>query len=77
MPAFRIKELAEAQGLNISRLSYKAEMPYSQLYDVWSNRTQRPALTTLQRIADALGCPVWALYEGAPLPDDQSEYVDS
>lgn len=65
---FRIKELAEARGLNISTLGNKANMTYSQVYAIWNNKRQRPALATLERIAQALEVPIWALFEGAPDP---------
>lgn len=63
---FRVKELAESQGLNITRLAIKAEMAYSQVHGIWTNKTKRPALSTLETIAKALGVPVWALFADAP-----------
>lgn len=66
---FRVKELAECQGMNITHLANKAEMAYSQVYGIWMNKTQRPALTTLDAIAKALNVPIWALFESAPFPD--------
>jgi len=63
---FRVKELAEQQGMNITHLANKAGMAYSQVHGIWTNKTQRPALTTLEAIAKALDVPVWALFEGAP-----------
>lgn len=65
---FRVKELAESQGMNITQLANKAGMAYSMVYGIWTNKTQRPALTTLESIAKALGVPVWALFADAPLP---------
>jgi transcriptional regulator with XRE-family HTH domain len=65
---FRVKELAEERGMNITTLAGRAGMAYSQVYGVWSNTTKRPALTTLERIAKALGVPVWALFQDAPPP---------
>lgn len=68
---FRIKELAEQQNMNITQLANKANMAYSMVYGVWMNKKKRPALTTLETIAKALGVPVWALFADAPMPRKQ------
>lgn len=65
---FRVNELAEAQGMNITQLANKAGMAYSMVYGIWTNKTKRPALTTLESIAKALGVPLWALFADAPYP---------
>lgn len=67
---FRIKELAERQGLNITTLAIKAGMAYSQVYGAWSNGPRYPSIPTLQKIAAALNVPIWALFEGAPDPPE-------
>lgn len=63
---FRVQQLAQAQGMNITQLANKAGMAYSQVYGIWTNKTKRPALSTLETIAKALGLPVWALFADAP-----------
>lgn len=65
---FRIRELAESQGLNITTLAIKAGMAYSQVYAAWSNGARHPSIPTLQKIATALDVPIWALFAGAPDP---------
>lgn len=65
---FRVWKLAEAQGLDITQLADKAGMDYSMVYRVWMNKTKRPAISTLESIAKALGVPVWALFADAPMP---------
>ena len=65
---FRVKELAESQGMNITQLANKAGMAYSMVYGIWMNKTKRPAISTLETIARALGVPVWALFANAPMP---------
>jgi len=69
---FRVKELAELQGMNITQLANKANMAYSLVHGIWTNKTKRPALTTLESIASALDVPVWALFEGAPMPNKEN-----
>ena len=66
---FRVKELAEAQGMNITQLANKAGMAYSMVYGVWTNKTKRPALSTLETIARTLSVPIWALFADAPYPE--------
>lgn len=63
---FRINQLAEDQGMNITQLANKAGMAYSQVHGMWTNKTKRPALSTLETIAKALNVPVWALFADAP-----------
>jgi transcriptional regulator with XRE-family HTH domain len=65
---FRIKDIAEEQGLNITQLTNKAQMSYPQVHGIWSNREQNPKLSTLKQIAQALNVPIWALFTDAPLP---------
>lgn len=66
---FRIKELAEEQGMNITQLANKAGLAYTMVYNLWMNKTQRPALSTLGAVAKALDVPVWALFADAPMPE--------
>lgn len=65
---FRIKELAEARGLNITTLANRANMAYSQVHSAWTNGPRYPSIPTLKKIAAALDMPIWALFEGAPDP---------
>ena len=62
MVRLQVKELAEAQGLNISqlarqanRLTPRAKLSYPTVHALWHNRTQRPDLETLGAVARALG----------------------
>lgn len=64
---FRIRELAEARGLNITTLAGRAGLAYSQVWSTW-HETRWPARETLEKIAAALGVPVWALFRDAPDP---------
>lgn len=66
---FRVKELAQVQGMNITHLANKAGLAYSVAYNIWTNRTKNPALSTLASIAKALDVPIWALFSDAPYPE--------
>ncbi len=50
-----IKEIAEKQGLNQSKLQIKAGVTIQLLNRYWNNNTESIALKQLQMIADALG----------------------
>ena len=61
MARLRVKELAEARGLNISqlllqanRLTPGAKLSYPTVHALWHNRTKRPDLDTLAAVARAL-----------------------
>ncbi len=61
MARLQVRELAEAQGLNISQLLLKAnrlsptsKLSYPTVHALWHNKTKRPDLDTLVTIARAL-----------------------
>jgi DNA-binding Xre family transcriptional regulator len=61
MARFRVKELAEEQGLTITKLHQKAlrlspetTLAYNTVQAIWNNKTKRPDLDTLDAIAKAL-----------------------
>jgi transcriptional regulator with XRE-family HTH domain len=62
----KVKELAEAKGWNISRLSEASGVSYPQTLAIWHDRIRRIDASTLDRLAGALGVRAWQLYEGAP-----------
>ena len=61
MARLRVRELAEAKGMNISqlllqanRLSPASSLSYPTVHALWHNKTKRPDLDTLTVIARAL-----------------------
>lgn len=50
-----IKEIAEKQGINQSRLQIKAGVTLPLLSRYWNNKTESVTLVALDRIARALG----------------------
>ena len=62
----RVKELAEAQGLNITTLSRKAEVAYTTAHALWHDRADQLNRRTLDRVALALNVNVSDLFGGSP-----------
>jgi DNA-binding Xre family transcriptional regulator len=55
MVTLRVRELAEAQGLNIQELANRSGIAYSSALDLWYDRVQRIDKKTIGKIAKALG----------------------
>ena len=66
MTYLRVRELAEARGLNITTLSRKAEISYTTAHALWHDRTDQLNRRTLDRVALALGVRVSDLFGGEP-----------
>ena len=62
MATFRIKELAEARGLNQEDLAFKSHVKMRTVQRLWQDKIERPYAETLIRLADALEVPVKELY---------------
>ncbi len=69
MTYLRVRELAEAQGLNITTLARKAELSYTTAHALWHDRTDQLNRKTLDRLARALGVQVSELFGGDPEPE--------
>lgn len=66
MTYLRVRELAEAQGLNITTLARKAELSYTTAHALWHDKTDQLNRKTLDRLARALGVQVSDLFGGDP-----------
>ncbi len=55
MLRFRIKELAEARGMNRSQLQIKSGLSLGLIYRYWNNNTTQATFEALEKIAKALG----------------------
>jgi DNA-binding Xre family transcriptional regulator len=62
----RVKELAEARGLNITTLSRKAKLAYSTAHALWHGDVKQLNIKTLDRVALVLGVQVRDLFGGEP-----------
>ena len=67
MTYLRVKELAEAQGLNILTLSRRAQLSYTTVQGLWHDKADQYNRKTLDRIAATLGVRVPDLFGGEPV----------
>jgi len=65
----KIKEIAEAQGYNMSTLSRKADVPFITIRRAWKNPQYEIKVSTLYKIAQTLGVSTSDLIEDIPDPD--------
>ena len=70
MLRLRVKELAEAQGLNRSRLQIRSGVTLPLLNRYWNNNTTEIKLDALEKIAKALGVKA-----GDPIEEGQIDEV--
>jgi DNA-binding Xre family transcriptional regulator len=68
MIRLRIREIAEARGINMSKLSRMSDVNYNTIRGIWDDPNRDIAVTTLEKIAKALRVDVSELYE--IVPDD-------
>jgi DNA-binding Xre family transcriptional regulator len=67
----KIREIAESKKINMSKLSRMADVNYNTVRGIWDNPNRDIAVTTLEKIAKALGMNVSDLYE--ILPDENEQ----
>jgi DNA-binding Xre family transcriptional regulator len=58
----RVKELAEARGLNITTLARKAELSYRPAWMIWHDKVSQLDFRTLERLAGALDVNIGDLF---------------
>ncbi|NJK80990.1 MAG: helix-turn-helix transcriptional regulator [Chloroflexaceae bacterium] len=68
MASLRVRELAQAQGYNISTLSRRADLSYPTVHAMWHSHVVRIDLTTLEAVARVLG-----VRTGDLIVDEQDE----
>lgn len=66
MTYLRVRELAEARGLNITSLSWRAELAYTTAHALWHDKRDQLSRKVLDRVALALGVSVADLFGGYP-----------
>ncbi len=68
MIRLRVREVAEKQGLNMSRLARRADIDLKTVQRIWHDPTKEISTLTLDKLATALGVPASELIE--TVPDD-------
>lgn len=51
----RVKEVAQAKGISMTKLSHRSEVAYKTIQKIFRNPYAPVTLVTLDRIAEALG----------------------
>ncbi|HZS77574.1 MAG TPA: helix-turn-helix transcriptional regulator [Ktedonobacteraceae bacterium] len=69
MVRLKIREIAEAKKINMSRLSRMADVNYNTIRAIWDNEMKDVTVSTLEKIARALKVDVSELIE--VLPDNE------
>lgn len=59
----RVKEVAEQKGMSRTRLHHKSEVAYTTIRAIFKDPHTEVTLTTLARLAEALGVPTAELIE--------------
>jgi DNA-binding Xre family transcriptional regulator len=82
MARLRVRELAEAKGMNISqlllqanRLSPASSLSYPTVHALWHNKTKRPDLDTLTVIARALEVEPGELIIAGMVEEEDGEWI--
>ena len=68
MPRLKIKEVAEAKGVNMSQLSRRADLAYRTISLLWHNPEHDASMSTLTKIARVLGVSIHDL-----ISDEENE----
>ncbi len=68
----RVREVAQAQRLDVAKLSRRAGLAYHTVYKLWNDPHRDVSLKTLAKLAQALGVSVHEMIEHNP-DTDRSE----
>ena len=63
MVRLKVKEVAEARGVNKSQLSRRADLALTTVNELWDGTREDVRISTLAAIAGALGVKISDLYE--------------
>jgi DNA-binding Xre family transcriptional regulator len=59
----KVRELAEAQGLDRAKLARRADVTYQTVHNIWNNPYADVSIATLEKLAQVLDCDVSEVYE--------------
>jgi DNA-binding Xre family transcriptional regulator len=66
MIKLKVREIAEARKINMAKLSRMADVNYNTIRAIYDNPNRDVAVTTLEKIANALKVDIAMLYEIVP-----------
>lgn len=66
MVRLKIREIAEAKKINMSKLSRMADVNYNTIRAIWDNEMKDITVSTLEKIAKALQVDISELIEVIP-----------
>lgn len=66
MIRLKIREIAEAKKINMSKLSRMADVNYNTIRAIWDNEMKDVTVSTLEKIARALQVDISELIETIP-----------
>ena len=73
MIRLKVREIAEAKRMNMAKLSRLADVNYNTIRAIYSDPHRDVAVTTLEKISQALKVKVTDLYEILPDEDIMDE----
>jgi hypothetical protein len=68
----RIREVAKVRGVSMTRLHITSEVAYSTIRRLFRDPYAEVTITTINRLANALGVPPTSLLEDMPDEDEHS-----
>ena len=75
MIILKVKEVAQAKGVSMRKLSIRGGMTYRTVVNVWRNPQHDVTLATLDKIATVLGVRICDLYDRVPGEPENAQKV--
>ncbi|HET8909849.1 MAG TPA: helix-turn-helix transcriptional regulator [Ktedonobacteraceae bacterium] len=75
MRRLRVKEVAQAKGVTMSKLQRAADINLKTIQAIWHNPRHNASLNTLDKIAEVLDVPITELIEDVPAESPEAEIV--
>lgn len=73
MRRLRVKEVAQAKGVTMSKLQRAADINLKTIQAIWHNPRHNASLNTLDKIAEVLDVPITELIEDVPADSSADE----
>lgn len=70
---WKVRQLAEQRGMNVSQLAEATKLAYSSTLDYWHGNAKRIDLRTMERLCKALDVQPCALFDYQPELVEESE----